>query len=360
MSPRISRLRLAHISRPGPERARTTPESLSTMRYTYAVLGRHYEGIDDSAWRDAAFIQDVLRLASIAPTGRRFGRRALGLGVDAARLAIRARISISTRRAVLAANPWIGVAFLALGYRHVAVIGIYAPPQSRSFSTLRRHLGSAPVVTTARIEADAWNAAGGRARHILFGSSFGYPPAPDGGGDVLRIFIGGTSDRDPALVAQLTAEALAAPTPVEVLIADGSKPREIRNGDNRVRHCGYLTDHEFGERLSVSQVAYLPLQESARAAGHMVAVGALESGVPVVTTATTGMAEYMDGHFIRATQGDDALSQLRDVARQFEFCHEAVRAYWRSHFSLSAYIQRVGDALAELSRCNTPPTGPVG
>jgi hypothetical protein len=263
-------------------------------------------------------------------------------------LGLMMRMSGSRHRPVLAANPWVGVACLAAGMSNVSVTGIYAPPASGHFSTLRRRLGDAPVVTTAKVEADAWNAAGGRALHIRFGATFGYPQAVDGPGHHTQIFIGGSSDRDSDLIASLSRAVLSSQKAIELVIADGSTARSQSNGPATVTHCGYIDGSEFGRRIADSQVVFLPLIDSVRAAGHMVAVGALEAGVPVVTTNTTGMAEYVDGKYIRTLVLEDLLTQLLLVAQQFSGANQEIRDYWAAEFSLTSYVRRVGEALQSL------------
>jgi len=314
---------------------------------TLVALGRDSSG-HDAYWRDAWFIAGVTRLAIAAPSGRRRGSRIFGLGLDAGLVAM--KVLFTARRGpFLASNPWVGAALKLLGRRDVSVTGIYASRGSRSFTILRRILRSAPVVTTVALEAEAWVAEGGIATPVLYGNTFGYPVHEEADSSVLRIFIGGSSDRDYACISKLEAELRSSSRKSELIVVADEAPSNWSNDFATIQHTGRISAQEFGDRIAKSDVVFLPLLQNGRAAGHMVTVGALESGVPVVSTDTPGMQGYVDGRFVRYSNDDEALLDQLEVAAEFGKSNRgAIRDYWMSKFSLSAYISRVGAALASI------------
>ncbi|MDQ0768072.1 glycosyltransferase involved in cell wall biosynthesis [Pseudarthrobacter defluvii] len=179
---------------------------------------------------------------------------------------------------------------------------------------------------------------------MLYGNSLGYPAQKPGDG--FHIFIGGSSDRDPQAIRALEEEVLSSPTPVQLDIATGGPASEIRRGGNVVRHPGYVSQKEFGELLSTASVVFLPLARGTRAAGHMVLVGAVESGIPVAVTPNEGMKEYVIEPGVVLCDPDRAiLPQLRELADATRGRQSEIRALWKAQLSLDSYISRIMEVL---------------
>ena len=274
----------------------------------------------------------------------------MGLGLDSAALALKA-VALRKGGRYLAANPWIAVALRLLGIKDIAVTGIYATPGSRSFRVLRRFLADAAVVTTVKIEADAWTESGGRAVPVLYGNDFGYSRRDGDCRETLTIFIGGSSDRDAVVIELLEQELLAGQPDVftSLIVVANDQPSVTRNEFASIEHTGYVSAARFGELLSSSDVAVLPIKANGRAAGHMVTVGALEAGVPVLTTTSTGMDGYVDGTFVRYL--DSELPLMHQIAEHAEFGtknRQRIVEHWQGEFSRGAYVGRVARALGQL------------
>ena len=310
---------------------------------TLVVLGKNSDD-GDKNWLKSGIVGHIVRFKGAAPSGYRRRSRMLGLGLDSAVVAFMAAWFGGP---YLAMNPWVAVALRCLGKRDVAVIGLYAEPGSRSFKVLRRVLADSPVVTTVAVEANAWVAAGGRATEVLYGNTFHYPAHQLNNLDGMQIFVGGSSDRDAKVIRLLEAEVRSARSAATLVIVAAEEPQTWSDGKNAVLRTGYVSAERFGELLAASDVVFLPLKQGVRAAGHMVTVGALESGVPVFTTPSIGMKGYVDGHVVREIEPDQALlPQLREyVIGQNPV---AIRAHWQNCFSQRAFIARVGAALQQL------------
>lgn len=312
-----------------------------------AALGPE-EAVAD--WLRLDVVRDVVRLASFAPSGKRLGKTAFGLGVDALLLAAKTTLR-HPRGAVLATNPWIAVALRLLGRRRLYVTGLYATPASRAWWLFRRLLRHASVIATAEVEAERWRAAGGKAIAVRYGNTFGYPAAGTSNkGGVSTLFVGGSSDRDTTVLEFLERQVAASAEALRLVVAIGdSVASETLYERSVVLRKQRLPQAEFGRLMSQADVVVLPLVENARAAGHMLAVGALEVGVPVVATATRGMVEYCDGYFVRAFRPEElTLSAVLEVARSAP-SRDETRAYWRREYSREAYLSRVEEAIGVLS-----------
>jgi hypothetical protein len=297
----------------------------------------------DRAWVGSPYVGQVFRQELAAINGKRFGSRILGIGLDSFVLALRT-LRPTVRGPYLANNPWIGAALRLTGRSNFAVTGVYAEPASNSWKVLRRLIGKAAVVTLSESEAGPWNASGGRASAVLYGNTFGYPKAKPR--QEFHIFVGGTSDRNQEIISVLEQEVLASVEPVRLTLATGGPAGEIVSGRNVVTRPGRLTPEAFGVLLSKATVAFLPLRDGTRAAGHMVLVGALECGLPVGVTPSRGMKEYVQGPAIVTCDPDQPLlPQLREIAKSAEGQCVSIRSYWSEVFSLDAYIDRVGKAL---------------
>ena len=195
------------------------------------------------------------------------------------------------------------------------------------------------------------NASGGRAVAVLYGNTYGYPPRRPTEAPETRVFIGGASDRDGALITSLEAEVRSTEAAVRLTIVDGGTPDHWSRGPSEIRRPGYVSAQTFGRLVSESDVVVLPLKDSGRSAGHMVLVGALEAGVPVLVSRARGIQEYIDGQWVRTWEQDKPLlPQIIAYAAERSGDSERIRHYWHQTFSLPAYVERVGGALDESSR----------
>jgi glycosyltransferase involved in cell wall biosynthesis len=296
-------------------------------------------------WTQIPAVTDIVTFENARPDGRRAGSRALGLGLDsflvAARAVVRRRPSV-----YVVTNPWIAVAMRAFTRRPFVVTGIYAVAHSRQWKVLRRVLGNSLMIVWSEVETEPWNAAGGQAVAVKYGNTFEYPqPKPRLPGAPLRVFVGGSSDRDRVLISALTAEVLAFDEPVRLDVAIGGSPDTVRSGTNEVITHGPLSQAQFGALMGAADVVYLPLRDNPRAAGHMIMTGALQLGVPVVTTPSRGMREYVDGNYVSQVDTAQALPALLRAAADHPDRRE-VQQYWQSNYSREALLHRVS-ALVE-------------
>jgi hypothetical protein len=320
------------------------------------TLGKKSES--NELWVKAGLVTTIINFEHAAPSGYRRGSRALGLGLDSLLLAIK---SIPRRGPVLVTNPWIGIASKLLGRRDVAVIGLYAAPGSRSFKLLRLVLRASPIVTTVQMEADAWIAAGGRAAAVLYGNTFYYPQhdqedrRPET--RTLRIFVGGSSDRDIEVLQRLENEIRLSREAVVLVVVTGDAASQWSGDHSSIVHTGYVPARRFGELVAESDVVFLPLLQSGRAAGHMVTVGALEAGVPVASTPCAGMHGYINGDSVRELDMlNPLLPQLQSIKDRFANSGTDLRAYWGEHYSRRSFVERVGEAIGQLERVAEHPT----
>ena len=308
----------------------------------------------DSEWLRHPLIKATCQHHRAAITGKRLGSRVLGIGLDSLILALRT-LDPTVRGPYLATNPWIGAALRLTGRKHFVVTGIYAEPSSRSWKVMRRLLGDAPVITMSHSEAGPWNADGGRAQAVLYGNSLRYPPKK--ATQDLHIFVGGSSDRDPQVIRALEEEVLESSTPVQLTVATGGPAGETRRGENVIKRPGYLSQHEFGELLSTASVVFLPLASETRAAGHMVLVGAVESGIAVSVTPNEGLREYVIAPAVALCHPEQALlPQLRQLADASRAKQDEIRAIWANELSLQSYIARVGELLEQQRGVTSGPS----
>lgn len=299
----------------------------------------------DKAWLASPLVDRIVRQPSQAVNGKRLNNRMLGIGLDSLLLALRT-LSPSTRGPYLANNPWIAAGLRLTCRKNFAVTGIYAEPGSRSWKVLQALIGHAPVITLSESEADAWNADGGRAQAVLYGNTFGYPPKVPTEG--FHIFVGGSSDRDQALIEALEREVLASDEAVHLTLAVGGEEDTKQASGNVVHRPGFIEQGRFGELISSASVVFLPLRSGIRAAGHMVLVGALECGVPVLISPTDGVREYLNGAAISAVdENKPLLPQLQALAADSRNGRAEVRRLWEGKFSLEAYTKRVSSALSD-------------
>lgn len=315
---------------------------MTSEKFTLLAIGVATPATD-AAWRASSAIKAIVRQPSRALNGKRFGKRMWGIGLDSFLLALRT-LSPSTKGPYLANNPWIAVALRLTGRKNFAVTGLYAEPGSRSWSVLKALIQHAPIITLSRSEAKVWNAEGGDARAVLYGNTFGYPASQNS--DDLHIFVGGNSDRDPELIARLENEVLASTAPVRLTVAVGGE-RSIRTeAGNTIHRTGPVSQQEFGELISSASVVFMPMRSGIRAAGHMVMVGALESGVPVMVTPIEGMTEYVFGSSVVLC---DPIQPLLPQLVQFVSAAPSAnqtKQFWDGHFSLQRYVERVSGQLA--------------
>lgn len=324
------------------------------MKWTVLDLGaRPLQGAE--RWGNDPRVRRVIRVEKPAPSGKRFGSRALGLGFDAFRVAARARLSLA-HGPLIAMNPWTTVAARILGYRDVSTVGLYAVENGRSWHLLRSVLGSRAVVTLSEHEASRWRTAGGRALSVRYGATFADPPASQSTAfhaqneeATTTIFVGGTSDRDEEAISRLVAEVEASDDLRLVIAAGGT----LQFDTGRVRRLPSIDAAEFSSFLAGSDVVFLPLTDNGRAAGHMVLVEALQRGKPVIASWVAGMDEYFDGDFVQRA-GTNLVTQLRAVGQTSDARADEVRAYWEREYSKEAFGRRVLGALERMREEGAP------
>lgn len=298
-------------------------------------------------WRELDSVDDVVTIDQFAPSGYRAGSRALGLGVDSLRVALRA---VRQRRRViyLATNPWIGVLLQLLTRRPVAVTGLYTTPGSRYWEIFRRVLGRATLVTLSDVEAQNWRDAGGRAVSVLYGNDFPYmtrtSPRED---DRFRIFVGGSSDRDFATIERLENEMLESNEPVDLVVATGGPARVTSTPNGSVTYLGPLNQKAFGDSMAACDVTFLPLLRRERAAGHMILVGSLQVGTPVVFTGGGGMNGYADGTYVRELSVETGPLKALIAVKAALPTRDSTHQYWRANFGRLDYISRVESAVLD-------------
>jgi glycosyltransferase involved in cell wall biosynthesis len=318
----------------------------STLMSEVVIVGLGtIDAARQSAWREHLQDARFVMLKHAAPSGLRLRKRALGIGVDSAVVALKA---LPRRGPVLALNPWPAAACRKISrVDQLACTGIYAEPGSNSWNLLRRLLGhESAVVAMSEIEARAWQHDGGRAAPAHWGGTFNVPLSRTPTGRP-RIFVGGTSDRDSDAVTRLVTEVQSSHEPVQVVIADGSGPREWSSGDRVIHWLPFVPQHTFLAELAASHVSFIPLRDRGRAAGHMVLAASLEAGLPVLATPVSGMTEYLNPAVSR-WDGDDPLSPLLELATADKVARAAQHATWRECMSLDAHVRSVVHALSEL------------
>lgn len=314
------------------------------MAYTLLAIGPSNPEAD-AAWLGTQAVKRVIRQPSRALAGKRLNSRMMGTGLDSLLLALRT-LRPGVRGPYLANNPWIGAALRVTGRRNFVVTGIYAEPQSRSWRILLKLIGHTKVITLSDSEAEAWTADGGDATSVLYGNSFGYPAQKRS--EEFHIFVGGSSDRDEELMSRLEREVLEAESGIRLTLAVGGEPGLIEENGNVVYRPGPLSQAEFGELLSTASVAFIPIRNGIRAAGHMVMVGALECGIPVLISPAQGVREYIFGPAINSLASEGAiLPQLRRIAENPKNASAQIRTFWQDVYSLDAYTQRVASVLSK-------------
>lgn len=116
-----------------------------------------------------------------------------------------------------------------------------------------------------------------------------------------------------------------------------------------IEHFGRVSSEEFGRIMSTSDVVFLPILNKPRASGHMVCVGALECGLPVVSSECTGMDGYVDGTFVAYLDPSSSVLEQLIACAEGPLNSDQVREFWTEHFSLDAYIGRVLTAVDHLT-----------
>jgi hypothetical protein len=297
-----------------------------------------------AAWETSLPGLAIKELKPVSPSGRRFGSRVLGIGLDSFRAGLKSDRSLQT----IADNPWPALALKLLGTKDLAVTGIYSTPGSRSWRLLRTGLRDSPVVTTSNSEAVAWRADGGNAASVLWGGTFGVSSENDRPADRPRIFVGGTSDRDAELVRELIREVQVDRETVDVVVADGSGPQTWAGRRSAVQWLPYVSQSRFTTELAQSSVSFLPLVESGRASGHMVLVGSLQAGIPTLATRTSSLEGYDSNGLFNVRADTSILRQLLELAERGDETRSLIRADWSERFSAEAYTKRVVKALTHL------------
>lgn len=303
-----------------------------------------------SEWRTQPNVSRVVALKGPSPSGRRLGKLAFGLGLDALAVACKTRMLVGSQTVVLTTNPWIAVALRLLGHRKLTSLGIYATPGTRTWKIFRRVIPDCAMVVMSQLERDNWRDEGGTAAYVRYGNSFPYPPLDEARphSNSVRIFIGGSSDRDLALVDHVAKDVLDSGADIELAVAVGGAPSIQTSGSSTVRRLAPLTQAEFGEQLKRADLSFLPLVENGRSAGHMFIVGSLQVGTPVVYTETEGMRDYEDPIFCRAMPAGSRplpfmLGVLKDLPSKVE-----TRDFWRENFSREKFLTSVVHSAQEM------------
>lgn len=297
-------------------------------------------------WADALPNVKIVTLQHPAASGRRFDKRTLGIGLDS--LAVAAKAAHVAGNPILALNPWPAVACrLLTSSRNLACTGIYAKPGSRSWKLLRHSLGtSTAVVAMSASEATAWNEDGGRAAPAKWGGTFDLPLSTEPE-ETIRIFVGGTSDRDSLAIKKLVQEVESSTYDMELVIADGTGPRFWSNGYTSIRWLPFVAQTIFLQELARCHVSFLPLTEHGRAAGHMVLCASLEAGLPVLATPIRAMQEYMNTA-VTHWDGNSPLQALLGLARADIATRLSQRRIWESDMSFPAHVESVMAACHSL------------
>jgi glycosyltransferase involved in cell wall biosynthesis len=168
--------------------------------------------------------------------------------------------------------------------------------------------------------------------------------------EAVRIFVGGTSDRNPQVLSRLIREAMKGSSQfkLELTIADGTGPRELFGRNSRIGWMPPVPATHFWATLAESHVCFLPLRERQRSAGQMVISASLEAGIPVVASRIAGLKEYF-GTGITAIEDDAAiLPTLLRAALADESGRSDLREIWEARFSAETYISSVLSALGTL------------
>lgn len=299
-----------------------------------------------TVWLAQPGISHIVRHGQAVSSGRRLGSRVLGIGLDGCLAALKA-LRRHPRGQFIANNPWIAVPLVLLG-RDVWTTGIYAEAGSRSWRVLRRVLGDRPVVATAQVEVEEWNVDGGRSEFVRYGASFGGRLRIERSGPI-RVFVGGTSDRDGAVIDRLIHDVAEA-RDVELVVATGeSGPAHVLASG--VHYPGWVDQGTFVDLIRDSDVVFLPLRAGTRAAGHMVTVAALECGVPVMTTRSRAMDGYVDGQAVRELDDTEPILPALIRAAQEGRSRGATffREHWRARHAPEANARSVLAAFARLS-----------
>lgn len=317
----------------------TTRKSLN---FTVVTLG----SVDaEESWLSHPEVTRVVNFRHASPMGTRFGKRALGLGIDALIVAVKA-VTLRRKTEYLATNPWIALVLRMLTFQPVSVTGLYSVPGQLHWSLFSLLLRKSRVVTQSTIESENWNAEGRQAISVLYGNQFDYPQrTTESLRKQFRIFIGGSSDRNHSLIDSIEAEVLSSGRNIDLTIATGGKPQTQQMGVSKSTRLGVVSQHVFGQYLADADCVLLPLTPSARSAGHMILVGALQTGTPVVVTGGDGMDGYIDGTFVHElTEEELTLKRLESIVESGPTRLETVQ-FWEHKFSRFAYQRRVIDAL---------------
>lgn len=283
-------------------------------------------------------------------TGRRAGSRVLGLGADCLRLALLMRAR-GVGRVCVSTNPWLTVALRLLRMRVDVTLGLYAVPGSRSWRFLRRVMDPSMVVAMSAEETDAWIAAGGRATTIPFGG--GVKPTGPGrlasDDERLRIFCGGMSDRDFGLIKALHTEvARHKGLAVQLrIIGTGGNLPDLSSGDAVVAASAAVSPEGFSTALRQADVVFLPLKMGGgRAAGQMVLLEAVATGVAVLATPSSALSPYL-GLFQPLNYREPLLVQLQKTAATPAVELARRRDVWASRYSMKAFASDVAAILRD-------------
>jgi glycosyltransferase involved in cell wall biosynthesis len=310
-------------------------------KYTVVTLGK-LTSEDADFWRLTKKVDRIVEFKKASPNGYRFNSRILGIALDSFIVALKCYAS-GERGPFLATNPWIGVALKLTGRRQIVVTGTYAAPNSSSWRILQSVLRSAKVITLSSAEAELWNESlPGSASALVYGNTFNYVDTAPNERQPIRVFVGGSSDRDRAAVLEL-AEKL--PADIELLVIAMGNPATQRIEGAKVQDVGTVGQLEFGKLMASADVVYLPLREGLRSAGHMVVVGALQLGIPVVVTPVAGVLDYITPNAVVPEDRQNIVQQLVRVGRDGRSRRDELKLLWKAEFSRECYTMRVASVL---------------
>lgn len=302
-----------------------------------------------SEWLTNPGVARVIALRNPSASGKRLGQLAFGLGLDASLLAMLTRTQVPRRSSILATNPWIAIALRFVGYRRIASIGIFATPGSRTWAVFRRILTNCKMIVMSGVELRNWTHEGSAGRYVRYGNTFPYPSRDSSVvNERITIFIGGSSDRDFDAVDRFAAEVLASGKNIELVVAVGGAESTQIHQSAVVRRLASVSQQEFGRLLSEADICFLPLKENGKSVGHMLIVGSLQVGTPVVFTEVEGMREYEIPPFCRVVPNshsmlDSVLQAVEGAPRRQE-----ITEFWRKEFSRAAYLNAVVSAAHEM------------
>lgn len=312
-----------------------------SKKYTVVTLGS-LTTEDMDFWKNTKKVKQIVEFRKASSTGSRLNSRILGIAIDSFIVAIKCYVT-AQRGPFLATNPWIGVALKLTGRRQVVVTGTYAAPNSGSWKMLQSVLRSSKMITLSSAEAGLWNKTlPGSASAVIYGNTFNYVGATANEEGPIRVFVGGSSDRNRGAVLELAQKL---PDDIESLVIAMGNSANQKIGGQKVQDAGTVGQAEFGRLMASADVVYLPLNENLRSAGHMVIVGALQLGIPVVVTPVEGVLDYLNPNAVVPEDRQHIVDQLVQLGRDGRSRRGELRLLWENEFSREIYMRRISSML---------------